>query len=378
MSFSTLFDHKLYRQSAHIGLLCNQASFDFNQKKYLFDLIIDHGKLYRLLLPEHGLFAEMQDQENVSDLKYRDIQCHSIYNKNRNTTSPERYMIEGCDLIIIDIFDVGVRYYTYSTHMFLLLKVMDAFYPEIPVFVMDRFNPIGLKVEGTIIQENYTSFLGTSGMIHRHGLSTSQLCHWYIAINNLNISIHNMKLDRTKGDHWIMPSPNLPTVTSLSVYPGQCFWEATTLSEGRGTTRPFEIFGHPALNYQAVVKISALFNAKYADIAFIRPLRFIPSYHKHTNACCQGWQIFIIDNHQFHSILTTLTLMKWVNEILGDDVFWRKGAYEFDSDANAAQLLLGDDELIMYVQGYRSEEEIKHKLNQHENHWKQSLLQVLE
>ena len=369
MSFSALFDHKIYQRSSKICLLCNQTSFDFGKKRYLFDLIADEGKLYRLLLPEHGLFSEMQDQENVDDAKYRGVQCYSLYNKRMHVTGAEKYMAENCDLVVIDIFDVGVRYYTYSTHMFGLLRMLDIYFAGMPVLILDRPNPAGTRIEGTIIQEEYTSFLGTSGMIHRHGMSTGQLCQRYIKSNKLSIDIHKVAFD-TKYFRFIMPSPNLPASESLMVYPGQCFWEATTLSEGRGTTRPFEIFGHPDLTMEKADQISQIFNQKFLNLAFLRPIKFIPVYHKHKDRTCTGWQLSLQDHLQYHCIFGTLTLMRWVNESLGKEAFWRQGPYEFDSDATAAQLLIGDDDLIAYVNGIKVEGEVMHKLQKSEEGWR--------
>jgi uncharacterized protein YbbC (DUF1343 family) len=368
MSFSALYDHKIYKQSSKICLLCNQTSYDFDRKSYLFDLIADEGKLHRLLLPEHGLFSEMQDQENVDDFHHRGVQCFSLYDKKRNKTGPEKYMVEGSDLIVIDIFDVGVRYFTYCTHMFRLLKVLDANFPEIPIVVIDRPNPIGNKTEGTIIQDEYASFLGVSGMIHRHGMSVVQLCQWYISKQDLSCQIIDVPYS-ARFAHFIMPSPNLPSVDTLSVYPGQCFWEATTLSEGRGTTRPFEIFGHPELTMVQAEYIAKMFNDDFSECEFLRPIKFIPSFHKHKDTLCVGWQLFIENVMQYHSIFGTLTMMRMINEMLGSETFWRKGAYEFDSQATAAQLLLGDDDLIAYVNGQKSVQEVKQKLQESEKAW---------
>lgn len=373
MSFSALFDHKLYQKSSKICLLCNQTSYDFGKKRYLFDLIADEGKLHCLLLPEHGLFSEIQDQENVDDVRYRGVQCYSLYNKRMKVTGAEKYMAQGCDLVVIDIFDVGVRYYTYSTHMFGLLRMLDTYYAGMPVMIIDRINPAGTRIEGTIIQEEYTSFLGASGMIHRHGMSTGQLCRWHIKSNKLSINIHDVTFD-TKYFQFIMPSPNLPSSESLMVYPGQCFWEATTLSEGRGTTRPFEIFGHPDLTVEKAEQISQMFNQKFLKLAFLRPIKFIPVYHKHKDKTCTGWQLSIQNHLKYHCIFGTLTLMRWVNEMMGYGAFWRQGPYEFDSNATAAQLLIGDDDLIAYVNGIMEEEEVKKKLHKSEEDWRNGLL----
>lgn len=370
MPYTSLFSHQKYISAKRIVLFCNQSSYDFNQKKYLFDMIAEEGKLHRILIPEHGLFSEYQDQENIGNISYKDIPCFSMYNKETETTGPEKWMFEDADLLLIDVQDVGVRYFTYTTHMFLLLQFLSKKFPAMPVIVIDRPNPIGKNVEGTIIEGRYTSFLGQSGMIHRHGMSTGELCDWYIRQYTLDILLHKVNYC-TRHKHFIPPSPNLPSMQSLEVYPGQCFWEATTFSEGRGTTRPFELFGHPDISFKTSEQISQLFNKKYSGLAFLRPTFFMPVYHKHKDKTCCGWQIMIENPDKYHTLTGTLDIMRWVKSMATEIDFWRPGKYEYDSEATAAQLLIGDDDLIGYVNGEIDETQILDKLISAQNNWEQ-------
>lgn len=371
MSFDSLFRHRLYKQASKICLLCNQASYDFSRKRYLFDLMADEKKLKTILLPEHGLFSDLQDQESVDDVYYRDIKCHSLYDKSKNQTTAQNFMLEGVDLLIIDVFDVGARYFTYSTHMFGLFKLLDGQFSTLPVIVIDRPNPVGDKVEGTIINEKYSSFLGVSGLIHRHGMSVGKLCSWYIMHQKLTVDLNIIPYN-VSNFQFIMPSPNLPSERSLAVYPGQCLWEATSWSEGRGTTRPFEIFGHPDFTFAKAEKVELCFNKKFRDKAFLRTLKFIPAYHKHKNCTCIGWQIFIIDPNNYHCIFGSLYIMRLIFAMECNMDFWRPGTYEFDSEYNAAQLLIGDDDLIAFIEGKRTEKEIFEKLQYNEDNWRMS------
>jgi len=368
MPYSALFTNHIYIAAKRIVLFCNQSSYDFSQNKYLFDIVAEAGKLHRILIPEHGLFSEHQDQENIGNVSYKNIPCISMYNKVTETTGPDPWMFEDADILLIDVQDVGVRYFTYTTHMFSLLQFVSKKFPDMPVVLVDRPNPTGNKVEGTIIDIRYTSFLGQPGMIHRHGMSTGELCDWYINQNKLKVLLYKVKY-KLNHKHFIHPSPNLPSMQSLHVYSGQCLWEATTFSEGRGTTRPFELFGHPDLSFKTAEMISRLFNKKYTGIAFLRPTFFMPVYHKHKEKTCCGWQIFIEDVAKYHTILGTLDIMKWVTTMVPELDFWRPGKYEFDSEATAVQLLVGDDDLIGYVNGEIQETQILHKLISAQEYW---------
>ena len=370
MPYKLLYANSIFETAERISLFCNQSSYDFHQKKYLFDILIDTGKLSCLLLPEHGLFSEQQDQENVKSREYRGIPCFSMYDKMMDHTGPNEQSLSGSDLLIVDINDVGVRYFTYTTHMFALLDYVSSHYPDLQVVIIDRANPIGIKVEGTLIEDRYTSFLGSRGMIHRHGMSTGELCDWYIKLNKLGINLTKIKYNHTAQNlYFISPSPNLPTLNSLFVYPGQCFWEATTLSEGRGTTRPFEIFGHPGFKIRDTEKICSLFNNKFKKLAFLRPTSFIPVFHKHSGLVCNGWHLFIEDRSNYHTLIGTLVIMRLVKEYFFDVDFWRQGSYEFDSQGTAAQLLIGDDELINFVNLNTDEVFIWEKITTSQHLW---------
>jgi len=370
MPYTSLFSHQKYISAKRIVLFCNQSSYDYNQNKYLFDIIAEEGKLHRILIPEHGLFSEYQDQENIGNISYKDIPCFSMYNKETETTGPEKWMFEDADILLIDVQDVGVRYFTYTSHMFALLMFVSKFLPDMPVVLMDRPNPIGSKTEGTIIDERYTSFLGPFGLIHRHGMSTGELCDWYIRQNQLQNHFYKIKY-APDLKQFISPSPNLPSPSALEVYPGQCFWEATSFSEGRGTTRPFELFGHPDISFKTSEQISQLFNKKYSGLAFLRPTFFMPVYHKHKDKTCCGWQIMIENPDKYHTLTGTLDIMRWVKSMATEIDFWRPGKYEFDSEATAAQLLIGDDDLIGYVNGEIDETQILDKLISAQKNWEQ-------
>lgn len=369
MNFQALFEHPDFSKKRKIVLFCNQASFDFSKKQYLFDLLADQHRLEKILLAEHGLFASIQDQENVSNMSYRGIPCVSLYDKVNKVTTPNGEVIEEADALVIDIPDVGVRFFTYTTHLFALLHLVATTRPGLPVFVIDRPNPIGGRVEGTLLDGQFASFLGPEGMIHRHGMSVGQLANWYLNRKKLELPI--VKIAYTASEaYFIPPSPNLPASTSLLVYPGQCFWEATTFSEGRGTTRPFELAGHPDLPFEIAQLIARDFNQRFEKLAFVRCTAFQPTFHKHAFQNCVGWQLFIEDKEQYTTILGTLFIMREVLRRLPSFLFWRTGSYEFDSPLTAAELLIGDTTLIDYVNGTQSEAAVLTKLQEGEKQWR--------
>ena len=371
MHYRSFYNHRLYEQFKKVVLFCNQAAFDHEAKIYLFDLLIQDNKLLRILQPEHGLFAAIQDQDNIENEHYKGIPCASMYDKQKDITGPSHIMLEGADTLVIDIQDAGVRYFTYTTHMFALLSFAIHHFPNIQIVVMDRPNPAGTKIEGTPLPTVYQSFLGSEDMIHRHGLSTRQLCAWYLKKQKLETNILYIPVPTCTQNHqYISPSPNIPVLESLHIYAGQCFWEATTFSEGRGTTRPFTLFGHPELLPKDADRIADRFNNQWKDLAYLRPTKFIPVFHKHSQQVCTGWQLHIEDAANFHSILGTLWIMREVHRSWNGVNFWRSGPYEFDSSCTAAELLIGDDDLMNYVNGKIPMEPIVQKLTTSEDLWR--------
>ncbi|HRD82112.1 MAG: DUF1343 domain-containing protein [Saprospiraceae bacterium] len=358
MNYNALFQHPDFAQAKRIVFFGNQSSFDFRRGAYLFDLLIEEGRLLRILAPEHGLFSEMQDQVGKDSHAYRGVECRSLYDSSKLNVVPDAGCFLGADALLVDIPDVGARYFTYTTHLFWLLKSLTDNDIDLPVFLIDRPNPAGTKVEGTPLPERYASFVGLPGLRHRHGMSTGQLADWMLGRLSAEIRLFKIQYVLPPGQMPINPSPNIPHHSTIQVYPGQCFWEATTWSEGRGTTRPFELFGHPDLSRQSCTEMAAAFNARFAGRALLRPTTFIPFFHKHEGRECRGFQLHLLDGAAYPTVFGALFLMRMARERMPEGAFWRPGAYEFDSECTAAQILIGDDLLIEYVNGEVSESEV--------------------
>ncbi len=370
MHYQALFSHKAFDRARRIVFFGNQSSYDFTAGAYLFDTLIDQNRLLRLLAPEHGLFSEMQDQEGRDSETYRGVECRSLYDSKKLNVTPDASCFTGADALLIDIPDVGTRYFTYTTHLYRLLQCLHDNGIDIPLFLIDRPNPAGPKVEGTLMDARYASFVGLEGLPHRHGCGTGQLARWMLQRLQSRTPLFAIPYPGSpSGTLLIQPSPNIPYLSTVQVYPGQCLWEATTWSEGRGTTRPFELFGHPDLPWSFALEAVRKFNRRFSSQALLRPLRFIPFFHKHQGRECTGFQLHLLDAAAYHCLFGTLYLMRMARAYFGGEAFWRAGPYEFDSLCTAAQVLVGDDVLTGYVDGVREESEVWLYLQAEESRW---------
>ncbi|MGZ3851456.1 MAG: DUF1343 domain-containing protein [Flavisolibacter sp.] len=340
-----------------IGLLANQTSWHPSKNAYLAQVLDKHLK--RVFVPEHGFFAELQDQETLDDTSaYNFLNPYaefvSVYGSDKqHTLRFTSSQLSDLDCIIVDIQDVGVRYFTYITTMFYLFEALKNNDIGIPVFVTNRPNPNIGRVEGTPLQAAYQSFIGVEGLPHCYGLSLLQLAKWLQAkVQNTN---EVLPFDY-KEDQWIQPSPNISTAATCHIYPGMCLLEGTIMSEGRGTTMPFHIFGSPDLPLDALNAICGKLQQITAAIPSLantwnlRPLKFIPTFHKHAGLVCNGFQLEATAPG-FHSLLFALLLLKETSRYFDREKFWRLGAYEFGNDKTAIELLAGDTYLLEYLFG---------------------------
>ncbi len=343
-----------------IGLLCNQTSFDSAKQKYIFQLLAERGNLRRIFLPEHGLFAELQDQIPLnSTVLYNylnlDAEIISLYGDSESSLTVRPEHINDLDALVIDIQDVGSRYYTYATSVSYIFDVLAQVEHRPEIYVLDRLNPCGRQVEGTILTEEYASFVGRPGLPHKHGLTIGELCRFYesqIRVNlHLNIiplfSQFNARIQQlAPASTWnIPPSPNMPGPITPLVYTGQCLLEGTNVSEGRGATRPFEIFGAPYLNW-----IFERCDYPQQPGVLLRPLRFIPTFQKHAGKICSGFQLHLT-GESYHSLCHSLKIIRYLKEHSGADFQWRSDTYEFRDDRPAIEILAGNPVLIDYLYG---------------------------
>ena len=338
-----------------VGLLVHPASVDsglhhgidlFHSSKGKFDLVSLFG-------PQHGLYGETQD--NMIEWEgFRDprtgLRVYSLYGENRE---PAEEMLKDLDTIVIDLQDIGSRYYTFIWTVFFTLKAAATY--EKKVVVLDRPNPInGISMEGPILKPVFRSFVGFYPLPPRHGMTLGELaCLFNEEIGSILkvVKLENwdrqMWFDET-GLPWVMPSPNMPTLETALVYPGICLLEGTNLSEGRGTTRPFEIFGAPWIDPRVFCN-----EIKKRDLpgVYFRPLQFIPTFNKFKGELCGGAQLHVQDRSTFRPFLSAVAILQVVKILYPEHFQWRDPPYEYEREKLPFDILAGSDELRMAIEG---------------------------
>ena len=306
-----------------------------------------------LFAPEHGFDATAQDMVSIDHAR-GEIPIQSLYGERFEDLSPDPTRLVGLDLVVVDLVDVGSRYYTFVWTALLTLQA--AARAGVPVLVLDRPNPIGgVNVEGAPNRPGFTSFVGLEPVAVRHGMTIGETLRLCAARRGFSRSLEVLPMQGWSRDRpfdcadvpWVQPSPNMPTRDTALVYPGACLVEATNASEGRGTTRPFEIVGAPWIDGPALAR--RLDSEKLPGVRF-RPLAFEPTFHKHAGRRCGGVQIHPTDRDAFRPYRTGLALIAALREIGGDAFEWRREPYEFVADIPAIDLLTGGDEVRRAVE----------------------------
>ncbi len=348
-----------------LGLLCNQTAWSRRRGRYLFQSLAEHGALRRVFLPEHGLFAELQDQIPLDDAGgyaglAPGVEFASLYGERESSlyVAPEK--LADLDALLIDLQDVGARYYTFATTISYIFDAIARDNLKLNVYIVDRPNPAGPFVEGSLLPADFESFVGRRGLPHRHGLSLGELCRFYASDYPGAIDLRFLAADDSTWE--IPPSPNMPGPLTPLVYSGQCLLEGTNLSEGRGATRPFEIFGAPYLTWN-FARVDELKQGG----ALLRPLQYIPTFHKFAGQVCSGFQIHLT-GAPYHSLAHSLKLIRWIRE--HSRAFdWRHGVYEYRSDRPAIELLAGDPLLLDYLHGKENFGRVRAHLAEAERAW---------
>ena len=337
-----------------VGLVAHPASVD-RSLRHAIDLFANAPglKLTAIFGPEHGLLGQAQDLIHVAEHESKghgteDVRVHSLYGTSASSLRPSRDSLSGLDMLVIDLQDIGSRYYTFQATM---LYCLEAALPlGLPVMILDRPNPIGgLAVEGPALRGGFESFVGCADLAARHGLTMGELAKLYVRERGLEgaaLSVikcegwqRRMYFEET-GLPWVLPSPNMPTPETAVVYPGACLVEGTNLSEGRGTTRPFEIMGAPWLKAREFAeKLNA---AKLPGVVF-RPLTYRPTFQKHAGKDCGGVQIHVTSRDAFRPVRTGYAFLQVAHSLAPADFQWRTEIYEYVTLPIAIDLLFGSD-----------------------------------
>ncbi len=344
---SRLLDRPEPVRGLRVGLVVNPSSITPDLDHASVALSGRRGiRVTALFGPEHGIAADAQDLVEVGHSRDREtgLPVYSLYGQTRVPT-PE--MLAGVDAMVFDVQDVGSRYYTF---VYTMLHVMEACARERKrVVVLDRPNPIGGDaVDGNVLDPAYRSFVGMHPLAVRHGMTAGELALLFREELAVDVDLHVVPMKGWRramayedtGLPWVLPSPNIPTVDTAFVYPGGCLVEGTNLSEGRGTTRPFELVGAPWLDAHALAR--ALDEERLPGAGF-RAAAFTPTFQKHADVLCHGVQVHVSDRRRFPAFLTYLLLIQHARRQDPGRFAWRDPPYEYEHVRLPIDILCGTD-----------------------------------
>ncbi len=355
-----------------IGVLCNQASID-GDLDHILDLLKplhgSHLKIGAIFGPQHGLFGHTQDNMIEWEGGSRQgVPLYSLYGEHREPTDE---MLAGLDLLVIDLQDVGARYYTFIWTLALCLKACER--KGVPVLVLDRPNPIGGTIEGPLMESDFASFVGLCPLPARHGMTIGEIALHFqdryfpkvvLEVEALTGWSRDMHFKDT-GLPWAMPSPNMPSPATALVYPGCCLLEGTNLSEGRGTTRPFEIVGAPWLDSTYA---QALNDLQLPAVNF-RPIEFQPTFQKHAGQICGGCFIHVLDRSAFEPVLTGFALMREAKLLAPSQFGWKLPPYEYEFKKRPIDILAGNSWLASAVEESHPIENVRTRMHGELDGW---------
>ncbi len=341
-----------------VAVLCHPASVDA-RLDHIVDALARAGiRLTRLFGPEHGIRGEAQDMIGIASTcdPRSGVPVTSLYGDSAASLAPPSEAMADVDVLVVDLQDVGSRYYTFVWTMALCLQA--AARAGTAVMVLDRPNPVGGEaIEGGYVEDGFESFVGLGAIAVRHGLTLGEIARLVCQGMPWGGARFQLPLDCQlevvamggwqRGDGygatglpWILPSPNMPTPDTALVYPGMCLVEGTNVSEGRGTTRPFEICGAPFIDGYRLAE--SLARERLPGVAF-RPLSFRPTFHKFQGHVCGGVQVHVTNRVSFRPYLTGVAVVRALRALAGEAFAWRSEPYEFVVDRPAIDLLTGGD-----------------------------------
>jgi uncharacterized protein YbbC (DUF1343 family) len=334
-----------------LGLLCNQASTDrFYRHSREVVVAALPGQLTCIFSPQHGFFADRQDNMIESGHTTDDLTGLPVFSLYGDQRRPDPAMLAHLDVLLIDLQDVGTRVYTFIWTMFYCLEAAAA--EGKLVVILDRPNPIGGElIEGNLLAADCHSFVGLRSIPMRHGLTMGELARLFndyfgIGANLAVIPMRGWQRGmnfRDTGFPWLFPSPNMPTPETALVYPGQVLWEGANVSEGRGTCLPFELWGAPFVEPARFV--AALDQADLAG-CLLRPVAFEPTSNKFRGELCRGFHLQVLDPAIFRPYRTSLALLRAVLELYGEAGFaYKKPPYEYEFHKLPMDMILGSVEL---------------------------------
>jgi uncharacterized protein YbbC (DUF1343 family) len=333
-------------RGARVGLICNQASVNHGLR-HVADLFHEHPdiNLRALFGPQHGIRGDVQDNmietEHTVDSE-TGLPIHSLYSETRQ---PTEAMLADLDVMVFDMQDVGCRIYTFAYTMANSMIAARKFGKK--VVVCDRPNPInGVDVAGNVLEPEHASFVGQFAISTRHGMTLGELARMFNEHFEINCELEVVKMDGWERNYWhdetdapwVLPSPNIPTLDSATVFPGAVHFEGTQISEGRGTTRPFELIGAPYINSEQYAR--SLNDLKLPGV-FFRSCIFRPTFQKHAGISCGGVQIHVTNRTEFEPVGTGVAMVKVAYDLYGTEFRWKEPPYEYVYDRNPFDVIAG-------------------------------------
>ena len=349
--------------SGGIGYLCHQASVDGNWNHGAHLLKALFGRRFKAMFgPQHGVIGDLQDnmrESPHSHHSYFDLPVYSLYSETR---VPSEQMLEGIQHLIVDLQDVGARVYTFISTMTLAMEACSQL--GIEVVILDRPNPIGNATQGNILDGEFSSFVGRHPLPTRHGMTMGEMAHWAKRYQGIHCPLRVVAMQgySPTGDFgqtglpWVPPSPNIPTVDSCLPFVGTVLFEGTSVSEGRGTTRPLEIIGHPALDpwkhLEGIVQLT-----QDLEGFVLRPCHFRPTFQKHAGTTCGGYQIHVTHSDRFSPWRVAQYLCQYFYHNL-EGFRWKDPPYEYEHEILPIDLINGSDRPRHWVEKSQGAEEL--------------------
>ena len=349
-------------KGSRVGLVCNQASVDHGLNHSADVLRETPGvNVTALFGPQHGIRGDLQDNmvetPHTTDTE-TGLPVYSLYSETRE---PTEEMLRDVDVIVCDLQDVGCRIYTFVYTIANCMRIARRLGKR--VIVLDRPNPIGgLAVEGNLLEKGFESFVGQYPLPTRHGMTAGELARMFIEHWGIGCDLEVVPLEGWSRElwfdetdiPWVLPSPNMPTLDAATVFPGTVHLEGTQVSEGRGTTRPFELVGAPYIEAGDLAR--NLESMGLPGVKF-RPTNFQPTFQKHAGKTCGGVQIHVLDRQEFKPVLTGVAVVKAVYDLYGEHFRWKEPPYEYVFDKNPFDVISGTDALrIAFERGTTLEE----------------------
>jgi uncharacterized protein YbbC (DUF1343 family) len=342
-----------------VGLLCHAASVnkDLKHSMEVFQDFFGENWI-SIFSPQHGLVGNVQDNMVESEHFLHPFFKRPVYSLYSETRMPKTYWLSDIDTLFVDLQDVGCRIYTYIYSLSLVMKVAQE--TGTKIVVLDRPNPIGgLKLEGNLLEEHYSSFVGMHPMICRHGMTMGEIAQLYKDLYYKNCSLEVISMENWKREMiftdtqlpWVMPSPNLATPEAAFTFVGTVLFEGTNISEGRGTTHSLEIVGHPHLEpWSLQQRLTQEAKRYHLSGCYLRPLIFLPTFQKHAGVNCGGYQLHVTNKDDFHSWRWSQMLMHVFYQVLGEHFSWKQPPYEYEYHKLPMDLINGCENIRLAIE----------------------------